>query len=78
VQRSERRHGRSAVDSDPRTNTLAPVATVVNGATLSYGWYYDDFSDQLDQCRAGARHRIAFTPDAEPPIDVTVVLDCAR
>jgi hypothetical protein len=67
-----------AVEADPRVNTLAPVATVIDGATFSEGWYYDDFSDELDQCRAGARHRIAFTANAKPPTGVTVVLDCAR
>jgi hypothetical protein len=67
-----------AVEADPRTNTLAPVATVIDGATFSEGWYYDDFSDELAQCRAGARHRVAFTTNAKPPPGVTVALDCAR
>jgi hypothetical protein len=66
-----------AVDAVPGTTRFAPVPTVSDGATFSEGWYYDDFSRELDQCRAGARHRISFTPNAKPPTGVTVVLDCA-
>ena len=41
------------------------------------GFYYDDFSSEVEeQCLIAPRARIMFTPGAEPPADVHVVLDC--
>ena len=54
-----------------------PVAGQFDGHSVHDGWYYDDYSAdaQLD-CRRPGGHRIAFTPDAHPPVGVRVVLDC--
>jgi hypothetical protein len=41
------------------------------------GWYYDDFSEKLEECRPGRPRRIAFSPMARPPNGVRVYLDCA-
>lgn len=49
---------------------------VVEGS--SEGFYYDDFSDDAEQsCKASSTQtRIAFTPEAQPPAGVNVILDC--
>lgn len=42
------------------------------------GWYYDDFTDGLDDmCSEGLPRRIAFTSRARPPRGVRVELECA-
>ena len=39
------------------------------------GWYYDDFSEDVERC-IGDPQRIAFSPEAAPPTGVRVLLDC--
>jgi len=49
-----------------------------NDDGITEGWYYDDFSEEIEhECKAGARSRITFTPSARPPTGVRVLLDCA-
>jgi hypothetical protein len=46
-----------------------------DGATE--GWYYDDFSEQVEhECLVAPRARIMFTASAKPPSGVRVLLDC--
>jgi len=40
------------------------------------GWYYDDFSSNLDAICAEGLQRIAFSEDAHPPRGVSVKLEC--
>ncbi len=46
------------------------------------GWYYDDFSNEVANCPAADKQRIAFTNnpgvDAQPPSGVTVRLECLQ
>jgi hypothetical protein len=45
---------------------------------VAEGWYYDDFSEQVEhECLVAPRARIMFTPNAKPPSGVRVLLDCA-
>ena len=39
------------------------------------GWFYDDFA-ATQECRRGSTARINFSPNAKPPTDVRVFLDC--
>jgi hypothetical protein len=51
------------------------VAATSDGDTD--GFYYDDFSsDTESQCLSGPHARIEFSPNAQPPSGVFVVLDC--
>jgi hypothetical protein len=47
--------------------------TVDDGRALTDGWYYDDFSGELQRGCAG---RIEFTPAAKPPTGVRVRMQC--
>jgi hypothetical protein len=42
------------------------------------GWYYDDYSNDLQKAckQAGQKQRVAFTAMAKPPTGVTVKLEC--
>jgi hypothetical protein len=40
------------------------------------GWYYDNFSDELQKVCAGHPQRVAFTDSAKPANGVTVKLEC--
>ena len=54
-----------------------PTADEETGTMFSDGWYYDDFSDDVQkECTTTPKQRIAFTPDAMPPTGVTVKLEC--
>jgi hypothetical protein len=62
-----------------RVNQVPVIETasgLMPGTTM--GFYYDDFSPETAaECRAvSSLARIAFTPDAQPPTGVDVVLDC--
>ena len=55
------------------------VPTEVDGVGFSDGWYYDDFSEDVQRsCRSIPQQRIAFTPAAAPPTGVRVVLQCVQ
>jgi len=42
------------------------------------GWYYDDFTENLEEeCAIGLSRRIAFTEEAHAPSGAAVKLDCA-
>jgi hypothetical protein len=44
-----------------------------------YGWYYDDFSDDvLKSCVASRRQMISFSPDVTLPSGVTVRMECVE
>jgi len=62
--------GASSMDKD------AAVASTRAGGE---GWYYDDFSAEVDsECSAEAPRRIEFTDAAKPPFGVTALLSCRR
>jgi hypothetical protein len=55
----------------------AIVPTKVDDVTHDEGWYYDDFSEDVQQgCKTIPQQRIAFSPNAKPPTGVTVKLQC--
>ncbi|MDD9932494.1 MAG: hypothetical protein OXT09_02760 [Myxococcales bacterium] len=44
---------------------------------FSDGWFYDDFSEDVQkECTGDSKQRVAFTPAAKPPTGVTVKLEC--
>jgi hypothetical protein len=46
-------------------------------AIFNAGWYYDDFSPEVQQeCTSNPKQRVAFTNGAMPPTGVTVKLEC--
>jgi hypothetical protein len=65
--------------------TVVQLAVVGDGANKNFqptggfndGWYYDDFSTEVQQeCTGATKQRVAFTPNAKPPTGVTVKLEC--
>jgi hypothetical protein len=58
--------------------TQLPVADVASASgPAGEGWFYDDFTDELERaCRKDQPQRIAFTSAAKPPAEVNVRLDC--
>jgi len=45
------------------------------------GWFYDDFTPEVDSCPSVEKQRVAFTNnniDAQPPSGVTVRLECLQ
>jgi len=54
-----------------------PTASESGQLTLSDGWYYDDFSEDVAKsCKTVPQQRIAFTASARPPTGVSVRLEC--
>jgi hypothetical protein len=74
---------RKATNDRKGNNCLVAQLPVLDAAAgiapAGEGWYYDDFDDAAlyrELCRSKARQRIAFSPGAQPPVGVNVVLDC--
>lgn len=59
-------------------NNCKVMQVPVTGAPFrSEGWYYDDFSEELQKlCKASEPQRVAFTEGARPPNGVVVKLEC--
>ena len=55
-------------------NTVMPLER--DGQTFSEGWYYDDFTAEVQECAGETKQRVAFTTRATPPSGVTVKLEC--
>jgi hypothetical protein len=71
--------GRAATNERGGRNcTVEQLAVLrVDETPAGEGWYYDDFSADLDrECVAGQPQRVAFSDGAEPPTGVTVKLEC--
>ena len=54
-----------------------------DGPRFRDGWYFDDFSTEIQNCTGASKQRIAFTNrnggvDAQPPSGVTVRLECLQ
>ncbi len=66
-----------AVKTDPTTMAKQAIPTDTDGTMYSEGWFYDDFSDQVQtSCTGMSKQRVAFTNMAKPPTGVTVKLEC--
>lgn len=53
------------------------VPTDNGGTVYNDGWYYDEFSHDVEiECTGVEKQRIAFTTEAKPPTGVKVKLEC--
>lgn len=69
--------GRARMNERGGNNCKVSQLPVVESAPLGDGWYYDDFSDELQKlCGAKEPQRVAFTDGARPPNGVVVKLEC--
>ena len=73
--------GRTTTDQDGQVCVVHQLAVVggtpANTDGQDQGWFYDDFSEDVQKdCSAATPQRVAFTPAAKPETGVTVKLEC--